>query len=83
MLVDPASLLPACRGRTPLAWAAAAGLASMVRLLVGLGADLLAADSSGMVPRQLAHAADQRSTAELLTQLARDKLLHCSDDGSC
>jgi hypothetical protein len=57
----------------------------MVRLLVQLGADLLATDAAGLVPRQLAHANDQRSTAELLTQLARDKLLlqhACADSGS-
>lgn len=57
----------------------------MVRLLVQLGADLLATDADGLVPRQLAHAKEQRLTAELLTQLARDKLLPphaCTDGGS-
>jgi ankyrin repeat protein len=48
----------ACRSRTPLAWAAAAGANSMVRLLVQLGADLQATDAAGLVPRQLAHAND-------------------------
>jgi hypothetical protein len=56
----------------------------MVRLLVQLGADVLATDSAGMVPRQLARAMEQRATAELLTKLARDKLLlPRADDGSC
>lgn len=50
-------------------------MGDMVKLLVQLGGNLLALDSHGRVPRQLACSSDHRSTADLLTQLARQRLM--------
>lgn len=55
-------------------WAAAAGQDRMIRLLVHLGADLLAQDLGGLVARQVANNDGTRATAEVLTQLAREQL---------
>lgn len=64
-----------CRGQTPLAWAAAHGLTQMVQLLVHMGADLLTTDLHGQVPRQLAYKNNHRATADVLSSMARARLI--------
>ncbi|KXZ50258.1 hypothetical protein GPECTOR_17g896 [Gonium pectorale] len=62
-------------GRTPLGVAAELGDTPMCRHLVAAGANLLAADSHGRVPRRLAYEAQKRDTAEALASMARKQLL--------
>lgn len=59
------------RGRTPLAYAARLGRDRMVSVLASKGANLLAQDMHGRVPRQLAHLHRHTRTAQLLSTLAR------------
>ncbi|KAL6754371.1 ankyrin repeat-containing domain protein [Haematococcus lacustris] len=63
------------KGRTVLAVAARRGLIRTVRHLAARGADLLAADLHGRVPRQLAALHGHTSAAQLLTELARNRLI--------
>lgn len=67
--------LPTCRGCTPLAVAAQTGNSKMVQTLVNRGANMLATDHKGRVPRQLAQAANHRCTAELLSALAKESMI--------
>ena len=58
----------------------------MVKHLVSLGANLLAQDHEGHVPRQLAYLNNHRAAAELLSAAARQKVLaaqHADDNSSC
>lgn len=63
------------RGRTALAWAAANGRTAMARALVALGADLLATDLHGRVPRCLAQLGHHGDTVQVLSDLARQRLV--------
>ncbi len=54
-----------CRGRTALAYAARHGLTPIVKLLVSKGADLLAVDNAGRVPRLIAHVHNHRDTSQV------------------
>ena len=56
---------------TPLLWAAAHGRTETCRWLVAKGADILATDGKGRLPRQTADAHGHGETSEVLSRLAR------------
>ena len=56
---------------TPLPWAAAHGRTETCRWLVAKGADILATDGKGRLPRQTADAHGHGETSEVLSRLAR------------
>ena len=58
-------------GMTPLLWAAAHGRTETVTWLVEKGADILATDGKGRLPRQTADAHGHGETSEVLSRLAR------------
>ena len=62
-------------GMTPLLWAAAHGRSDAVRWLVSKGADMLATDRKGRLPRQTADAHGHGETSALLSALARNEWL--------
>jgi hypothetical protein len=62
-------------GLTPLLWCAAHGRTEAARWCVANGADILAVDAKGRLPRQVADARGHAETAEALSALARDKWL--------
>ena len=61
----------ASEGATPLLWAAAHGKTETCRWLVDKGADILATDIKGRLPRQTADAHGHGETSEVLSRLAR------------
>jgi ankyrin repeat protein len=62
-------------GLTPLLWCAAHGRTEAAKWCVANGADILATDSKGRLPRQIADARGHAETAAVLSALAREKWL--------
>ena len=60
-------------GNTPLLWAAAHGREEAVKWLVGKGANMLAVDRKGRLPRQTADEHGHHKTSALLSELARNE----------